>query len=142
MLREQVDDEETRKKKKLLQLNGGEGGPHLGDVVAHTGLHIDEIVERHSAPLYPVYALGSHQRFRPPPRVWPLFLLNGTLDVIGNALFILAGQVGRMDVAAVLSSLYPGSTVLLAGLFLHERLSRPQLLGVLAALAAIILMTV
>lgn len=27
LLRDQVDDEETRKKKKLLQLNGGEGGP-------------------------------------------------------------------------------------------------------------------
>jgi KipI family sensor histidine kinase inhibitor len=39
---------------------GGEGGPHLADVVAHTGLTIDEIVERHAAPLYPVYALGSH----------------------------------------------------------------------------------
>ena len=39
---------------------GGDGGPHLADVVAHTGPAIDEIVERHSAPLYPVYALGSH----------------------------------------------------------------------------------
>ena len=39
---------------------GGEGGPHLADVVAHTGLSVDEIVERHSAPPYPVFALGSH----------------------------------------------------------------------------------
>ena len=45
---------------ELPVVYGGAGGPHLGDVVAHTGLHIDEIVERHSAPLYPVYALGSH----------------------------------------------------------------------------------
>jgi KipI family sensor histidine kinase inhibitor len=28
--------------------------------VAHTGLSVDDIVELHSAPLYPVYALGSH----------------------------------------------------------------------------------
>jgi len=39
---------------------GGEGGPHMGDVVAHTGLGVDEIVALHSAPTYPVFALGSH----------------------------------------------------------------------------------
>lgn len=45
---------------ELPVVYGGDGGPHLRDVVAHTGLQIDEIVERHSTPLYPVYALGSH----------------------------------------------------------------------------------
>ena len=45
---------------ELPVVYGGAGGPHMGDVVAHTGMGIDEIVERHSAPLYPVYALGSH----------------------------------------------------------------------------------
>jgi KipI family sensor histidine kinase inhibitor len=39
---------------------GGAGGPHMADVVAHTGLGIDDIVELHSAPTYVVYALGSH----------------------------------------------------------------------------------
>ncbi|MCY0385899.1 5-oxoprolinase subunit PxpB [Robbsia sp. Bb-Pol-6] len=39
---------------------GGEGGPHLDDVVTHTGLAVDDIVRRHAAPLYTVYALGSH----------------------------------------------------------------------------------
>jgi KipI family sensor histidine kinase inhibitor len=39
---------------------GGDAGPHMADVVAHTGLSVDDIVELHSAPLYPVYALGSH----------------------------------------------------------------------------------
>lgn len=39
---------------------GGEGGPHMADVIAHTGLGIDDIVQLHSAPLYPVFALGSH----------------------------------------------------------------------------------
>jgi KipI family sensor histidine kinase inhibitor len=45
---------------ELPVVYGGAGGPHLADVVAHTGLDVDEIVQRHSAPLYPVYALGSH----------------------------------------------------------------------------------
>lgn len=39
---------------------GGESGPHMADVVAHTGMSVDEIVEIHSAPTYTVYALGSH----------------------------------------------------------------------------------
>ena len=39
---------------------GGDFGPHLSDVVAHTGLSVDEIVALHSEPLYTVYALGSH----------------------------------------------------------------------------------
>ncbi|WP_158746669.1 5-oxoprolinase subunit PxpB [Acidisphaera sp. L21] len=39
---------------------GGESGPHLADVVAHTRLSVDEVVELHAAPVYPVYALGSH----------------------------------------------------------------------------------
>ncbi len=45
---------------ELPVVYGGAAGPHMADVVAHTGLSLDEIVERHSAPLYPVYALGSH----------------------------------------------------------------------------------
>ncbi len=45
---------------ELPVIYGGSGGPHMADVVAHTGLGVDEIVERHCAPLYPVYALGSH----------------------------------------------------------------------------------
>jgi drug/metabolite transporter (DMT)-like permease len=89
-----------------------------------------------------IYTLATRQSFLPSAPVWPLIILNGILDVTGNGFYILAGQAGRMDVAAVLASLYPASTVLLAGLFLHERLNRLQLLGILAALVAVMLMTV
>lgn len=89
-----------------------------------------------------IYALVGRKPVAPPRNIWPLVLLNGFLDVGGNGLYILAGQAGRLDVAAVLASLYPGSTVLLAGLFLKEKVNRSQLIGILAALAAIVLMTI
>jgi len=72
----------------------------------------------------------------------PLATLSGALDVGGNVFYVLAAQAGRMDIAAVLSSLYPGMTALLAWLVLKEHISTGQKLGILAALAAIVLMTI
>jgi drug/metabolite transporter (DMT)-like permease len=88
------------------------------------------------------FAAANHQLHWPDGHVAPLVFLNAAGDIAGNTFYILSGQVGRLDVAAVLGSLYPGTTVLLAGLLLHERLNRSQWLGIFAALAAIILMTI
>ena len=56
--------------------------------------------------------------------------------------FMPLARMGRMDVAAVLGSLYPGSTVLLAWIILKEHISRVQLFGIVIALAAIVLITI
>lgn len=88
-----------------------------------------------------LYMTLSRQKWIPAKSAYGFILLNGLLDIGGNLFFVLAGQLGRLDIAAVLSSLYPGSTVLLAWIFLRERLSRTQWLGIFAALVAILLFT-
>ena len=70
-------------------------------------------------------------------RVAPLVLLAGTLDALGNAFFVLAAHSGRLDVAAILSALYPAATVLLAAFVLRERVTRIQAVGILLVLLAI-----
>jgi drug/metabolite transporter (DMT)-like permease len=72
----------------------------------------------------------------------PLNLMAGGLDAAGNLFFALAALAGRLDVAAIVSSLYPGATVLLAWALLGQRLNRPQMVGVVAALTAIVLIAV
>lgn len=65
--------------------------------------------------------------------------LAGLLDTAGNGFYMLSSLDGRLDVAAVLSSLYPGGTILLASLFLRERATRLQAIGIALALGAVAL---
>jgi len=67
---------------------------------------------------------------------WPIAAV-GLLDVTANVLFALSSRHGLLALVAVLGSLYPVMTILLAYVFLHERLTRPQLAGVATALAGV-----
>ncbi|MFL4994895.1 MAG: 5-oxoprolinase subunit PxpB [Microvirga sp.] len=80
---------------ELPVVYGGEGGPHMADVVAHTGLCPHEIAEIHASPLYPVYAIGSHPgycylggmdaRIATPRRKVPVLKLPGGAVSIGGS---------------------------------------------------------
>ena len=72
-----------------------------------------------------------------PRPILAIAVVAGILDITGSVAFIRASQIGRLDVAVVLSSLYPAVTVVLARIFLHEHFSRARTLGMLAALAAV-----
>ncbi len=60
-------------------------------------------------------------------------------DTSGNLMFVAATRAGRLDVAAVLASLYPASTILLAAWMLKERPTRRQGLGMAVAVGAVVL---
>ncbi|HAV78609.1 MAG TPA: EamA family transporter [Anaerolineae bacterium] len=83
--------------------------------------------------------LVRRESFAIPRNVWGIAWTNAVLDLAGNFFFILASKSGRLDIASILSSLYPGATVVLAWLVLKEQITRRQWVGILLALGAITL---
>jgi drug/metabolite transporter (DMT)-like permease len=81
----------------------------------------------------------------PPAKPWQGFwfpgIISGCLDTIGNLFYMLASQMGRLDVAAVICSMYPAGTIVLAGVVLRERPTTRQVAGMGLALAAVALLS-
>lgn len=74
------------------------------------------------------------------PAPW-LAVASGLLDPLANALYLAATRLTRLDVAVVLTSLYPAITVLLSWLVMKEKIAPLQWLGVAFCLTAIVLIT-
>jgi drug/metabolite transporter (DMT)-like permease len=79
---------------------------------------------------------GMPARVRP---LVPLLLLTGLGDAAANLTFGLASTRGLVSVVAVLGSLYPVVTVLLARVIHHERMATVQAVGVTGALSGVVL---
>ncbi|NEK58313.1 EamA family transporter [Geodermatophilus sabuli] len=95
-----------------------------------------------SVALVVLVALAGRRPLRVGRSALPLVALSGLGDMSANALFLLATQQGgQLAVTGVLASLYPVSTVVLAQLLLRERLVGAQVAGLVAAGAAVVLIT-
>ena len=86
-----------------------------------------------------IIALVARQSIRPAKNALPLIIVAGAIDMTANALYVLATFAGYVSIAAVLTSLYPASTVILAWLVLKERLQAIQYTGLLCALVGVML---
>ena len=72
---------------------------------------------------------------------WLAGIVSGSLDAVGNLFYMLASQLGRLDAAAVICSMYPAGTIVLAGIILRERPTKRQVAGMGLALAAVALLS-
>lgn len=101
-----------------------------------------------SALLLGVYFIGSLilGRVKPSHRVsrkfWFALLGAGLLDSSANVFFLMASRAGSLTVVSVLTALYPLGTIILARVFLKEKIARVQTVGVLLALAASALLAI
>jgi len=92
--------------------------------------------------LIALFALFTGRSLRVSRTNIPLLLLSGTLDMGANIAFLLASRAGMLTIAAVIASLYPGPTVLLAWMVFRERLTGMRLAGLALALAGVALISV
>ena len=84
-------------------------------------------------------ALVSRQSIVPARASVAIIVFAGGLDMTANGLYLYASYAGYLSIAAVLTSLYPASTVFLARAVLGERLAGVQKAGVALALAGVVL---
>ena len=109
-----------------------QAGPDAGlwPLVAARGL---------STVLFGAAILVTAQSVRMPSAVFGTIVVNGIVDMLANVFYLIASRSAPLSVVVTLASLYPASTVLLARLFLAERLTRRQTVGVGCALVAVLL---
>jgi drug/metabolite transporter (DMT)-like permease len=84
-------------------------------------------------------ALLLRRSLRPGSANISLIAGDGLLDVAANVFYLLSTRYGLLSIVAVVTSMYPASTVVLARVVLNEKLYRLQLIGLLAAVAGMVL---
>lgn len=75
------------------------------------------------------------------PGVLAIALASGVVDAAANACYVLATRAGMFGLAVVITSLYPGVTVLLARVLLGERMRHVQSAGLILAGVGVVLVT-
>ena len=91
------------------------------------------------------FGIALATRTRPPwgrGEITGIALISGAIDAAANVCYVLATRAGLFGLAVVITSLYPGMTVLLARVLLGERMRWLQRAGLLLAAAGVVLVTV
>jgi drug/metabolite transporter (DMT)-like permease len=112
------------------QIEGGVFGPLLVSRATASAVVLAIVLARRT----PVRALAAGE-----PRLVRLIVAVGILDLAGNAAFLVAAQASGLALAAVLGSLYPVSTVVLAAVVLREPIGRLHAVGIATAALATVL---
>jgi drug/metabolite transporter (DMT)-like permease len=97
------------------------------------GLTVLAVTRVTSIALLVGYIAARREPLRPPAGTMRTIAIAGALDMCANVLYVLAAHRTLLAIAAVITSLYPASTVFLARLLLNERLGRVQWVGVACA---------
>jgi uncharacterized membrane protein len=119
----------------LFIRNGGESGALWPVVSARLAQTLIFLAAAAGTRIGPVH-------WRPDGRLFAAALGAGAADATGNVCYVLATRAGLFGLAVVLTSLFPGVTVLLARLVLGERMSWARRAGLALAAAGILLVTV
>ena len=86
--------------------------------------------------------LAFRSRIKVPRADLPSLFAVGVLDVSADVFFAFATTIGLLSIVSILSSLYPVATVILARIVLKERMVRLQQVGIVLALAGVLLISV
>lgn len=123
---------------QLVLFRIAEGGP--GEPAGAGGLAVMTVSRLTGAAT--LLAVVAVTRTRAPGGLyWLAGGVSGLLDAAGNLLFLAAARMGRLDAAAVVCSLYPAGTILLAAMLLRERPTARQVAGMGLALVAVALLS-
>jgi uncharacterized membrane protein len=85
------------------------------------------------------WILARRRPWRVERRLWPALVAIGVIDMSATALYLSAIAVGPLAIAAILASLYPVVTTILAALVLRERIALVNAAGIAAAGLAVVL---
>jgi drug/metabolite transporter (DMT)-like permease len=110
----------------------------LGNTHSDGGLWPVVAMRLTSIPFMTIVMLSARRRPSEAKGNLPIVFASGILDSTANALYLLAAREGMLSIVATINSLYPASTLMLATQLDRERIHRPQVLGLLIAIVALV----
>jgi len=114
----------------FVALGGAHGGTGFGRLI------VTRVV---SLVVLGAYVAIRRSPLRAAPGTLRYIASAGVLDMGANVLYVVASHGGMLSIVAVVTSLYPVSTVLLARFTLNEHLSPVQWSGVACAIGGVVL---